>query len=340
MPRTSTRARTFPISYVKTIGLVTNQPVGRGFANPCALAVAGDGRIYVVNRGAAGLARVGIVNLDEDYLGEFGSYGDADGQFKLPSAIALDSKGNAYVADEYHHRISVFDASGKFLSKWGAHGQAKGQMDAPAGLALDARDNLYVSDQNNHRVQVFTTDGRFLSAFGAFGAGDGQLNQPWGITVGPDGNVYVADWRNDRIQKFSPDGAFLGKFGSSGEKDGQFNRPSAVAVDTGGNMYVADWMNHRVQALAPDGRHLVTLRGEATVSKWAEEFFAANPDEWGPRQESDLFPKLPPHLQTPYHISSQTEAYFWGPTAVALDADNRLYVAETNRHRIQVYKRG
>ena len=57
------------------------------------------------------------------------------------------------------------------------------------------------------------------------------------------------------------------------------------------------------------------------------------------RDESDLMPKLPDHLSSPYHVSSQTEPYFWGPVSVSLDGEGRLYVTETNRHRIQVYQK-
>ena len=114
---------------------------------------------------------------------------------------------------------------------------------------------------------------------------------------------------------------------------------ASVAVDVEGYIYVADWGNERVQVLGPDGSFQLQLRGQATLSKWAEEFFASNPDEWQMRAISNLTPSLPPHLDTPYHISSQTEPYFWGPVSVTLDRENRLYVPETNRHRVQIYQK-
>ena len=48
--------------------------------------------------------------------------------------------------------------------------------------------------------------------------------------------------------------------------------------------------NQRVQVLDPDGVFQLELRGQATLSKWAEEFFAANPDEGEPQSRSDLTP--------------------------------------------------
>ena len=333
----------FTIDYIKTIGITNNGFNGRGFTNPYDLAVSKDDRIFVLNRcdtPRATAVRVGICNLDEDYLGEFGSGdGDADGQFKLAVAIAFDSQDRLYVTDEYLHRISVFDSSGKFLSKWGVHGDGDGQLNGPAGIAFNSDDNAYIVDQHNNRVQRFTLDGEYLSQWGSEGDGDGQFNLPWGVAVDGQDQVYVADWRNDRIQKFTSEGRFLAVFGESGEGDGQFHRPSQVTVDPEGYIYVADWGNHRVQVLAPDGTFQLKLRGQATISKWAEEFFASNPDEQKERDIANLIPPLPTHFNTPYHISSQTEPYFWGPVSVSLDREGRLYVTETNRHRVQIYQK-
>ena len=59
--------------------------------------------------------------------------------------------------------------------------------------------------------------------------------------------------------------------------------------------------------LGPDGSFQLKLGGQATLSKWAEEFFASDPDKMETREIANLVPDLPPHLNTPYHISSQTE---------------------------------
>jgi DNA-binding beta-propeller fold protein YncE len=334
---------TITLQYVKTIGIVNNGFNGRGFANPYDVAVSRDGRIFVLNRcdpARAAAIRVGICTLDEEYLGEFGNgFGTGDGQFAWPVAMAFDNRERLYITDEHHHRISIFDTSGTFLGKWGVFGSGAGELNGPAGIAIDAEDHVYIVDQNNHRIQKFTTDGRYLLQWGAAGTNHGQFNLPWGVAVDTEGAVYVADWRNDRIQKFTPDGQFMARFGESGQGEGQFNRPSSVAVDAEGYIYVADWGNERVQVLGPDGSFQLQLRGQATLSKWAEDFFASNPDEWETRQISNLMPPLPPHLNTPYHVSSQTEPYFWGPVSVTLDRENRLYVPETNRHRVQIYQK-
>ena len=329
------------LEYSHTIGALTAED--QGFYYPMDTTIGNDGRIYTVSRAVEGYprgVRVTMCRLDSEYLGTFATFGESDRQLIWPTAIAMDSQGQIYVCDDYTNRITVFDNAGKYLDKWGVHGSESGELDGPAGLAFDREDNLYVSDHRNDRIQKFTTDGRFLSRFGSGGSGDGQFNLPWGLTVDSDGDVYVADWRNDRIQKFSPGGEFLAKYGSSGRDDGQFYRPSGVAVDGEGYMYVADWGNERLQVLDPKGGFLMKLRGQATPSPWAEDFLRLNVEEADTRAKSDLEPEIDYFVDDPHEESSHIEKLFWAPVSVKLDAHGMVYVTESNRHRIQIYKRG
>lgn len=331
------------LEYVKTIGIANNAVSGRGFANPCDLAISEDGRIFVINRcdtvRRQGV-RVGVCTLGEEYLTEFGNgYGDAPGQFVWPVAMAFDSRDRLHITDEHNGRVTVFSSSGEFISVWGDSGEVSDQLNRPSGIGFDSSDTAYVADQSSNSIKKFNRDGDFLGAFGESGSGLGQLDTPWGVTVDALGCVYVADWRNDRVQKFDSGGEPIAIFGNSGDGNGEFHRPSDVTVDEEGFIYVADWGNERVQVLEPGGKFQVKLRGQATVSQWADEFLAANPDEAVERSKSNLIPDLPLHLSSPYDVSSQTEPYFWGPVSVELDREGRLYVLETNRHRFQVYQR-
>ncbi len=315
---------------------------GRGFSNPVDVAIRGDGRMYVLSRTnplqTYGI-RVGMCDLQSEYYGHFGSYGSGDGQFMLPTALAFDRDDNLYLADEYNHRISVFDGSGRFLSRWGIYGSGDGELHAPSGLAIDADDNVYVVDSRNNRVQKFTKDGAWLLSWGTEGSDAGEFRLPWGVGLDSQGHVYVADWRNDRIQKFLPDGTFVASFGEPGNDDGQFNRPSSVVVDRAGHIYVADWGNERVQVLDPEGAFVQVLRGEATLSKWAANFLVINKEEGDARSRADLeldIDFFDP--DDPHEVSSHIEKYFWSPMSVKLDSDGRLYVTESNRHRIQIYR--
>ena len=333
-------AQTASLNYVMTLGVAAME--GRGFYYPVDTATGPNGRLYVLGRGHDGDPRgiqVCVMDVDSEYYGVFGLVGEADGQFIWPAGIAIDSEGTVYVSDEHLNRISVFDASGTFLLKWGNSGSGAGELNGPNGLAVDAEDRLLVVDHRNHRVQRFTKDGDLISSFGEEGGGPGQLNLPWGVAAASSGDVYVADWGNHRVQRFAADGEFVASYGGPGEGDGLFHRPSSVAVDTEGFIFVADWGNERIQMLDPDGRFVAKSRGEATTSAWAQSFLDANVQEAEARSESDLDPDLAFLEGNVREESHHTQTYFWSPTSVKLDAEERLHVTDRNRHRIQVFER-
>ena len=296
---------------------------GQGFWSPQDFALAGD-TMYVLSRGAEELGqRVSRVTLDHEFLGQFGAFGRGDGQFVWPRSIALDDDGNVYASDDFLNRVSIFDPEGTFVSCWGETGDGKGQLKGPCGMAFDADGNILVVDSANNRVQRFTSDGKFLDKFGHHGKGEGEFNLPWGICLDDAGNVYVADWKNNRVQKFDADGNFVQKFEASPVSGvGDLNGPTGVAVDSEGDVYVTDWGNHRLQVYAPDGRFIATLVGDAQQpSPWTQTYIDANPDIVKARRRVNLEP----------------EWRFRRPVAVRVDENDRIFVLEANRHRVQVY---
>ncbi len=338
-------AASFGLGYSHTVGFMSLMG-DRGFANPVDMAIGKDGLLYVLSRGGSEnddylvSKRVTVCTLDGKFIGDFGGGGTGDGQLVWPSSIAMDGDENVYVSDEALHRISVFSKEGRFLEKWGAQGSGEGQFDRPAAMAFDAEGQLLVVDGLNNRVQRYDKGGRFLGQWGEAGSGDGQFNVPWGIALDVDGNVYVADWRNDRVQKFDGGGGFLAAWGRTGSGDGEFNRPSGVAVDGDGKVYVADWGNERMQVLSPEGGFVLKVRGDSGLSTWAYEYFTTNEDELEEREKADLEPEL--ELAPEDYLrdeSASIEKLFWGPTAVKVDGEGRVYVVDTNRARVQVYVR-
>ena len=296
---------------------------GQGFWTPQDFALADDGLVYVINRGAEELGqRISKVTLDHQFLGQYGSFGRGDGQFVWPRSIALDRAGNVYACDDHLNRISVFGPDDAFRCSWGESGSGEGQLNGPSGLAFDPDDNLVVVDATNHRVQRFTKDGTFLGGFGRHGDGDGEFNLPWGLCVDDAGNIFVADWKNNRVQKFDADGNFRLKLEVSASGVGDLHGPTGVAVDSEGDIYVTDWGNHRVQVYASDGRFIATLVGDAQdPSPWTQTYIDANPDIIKARRRVNLEP----------------EWRFRRPVAVKVDKQDRIFVLEAARHRIQVY---
>ena len=315
---------------------------GPAFSVPIKAIVGDDDIVYVLSRGyeiisnvpwnrAAGGTRVTKIDMgkqpgDEELLGEYLKYGDADGQLIWPAGIAADSQLNMYLTDEWLSRITVIDKDGNFLRHWGSAGEAEGQLNAPSGIAADQNDDLYIVDGGNHRIQKFTKEGRSLGGWGSFGSDEGQFHSPWGICVDPQGYVLVADYKNHRVQKFTPEGEFVATFGGYGDGRGQLYRPADVEVDPDGDIYVADWGNDRVQVFAPDGRFMTSFIGDAQeISKWGKLTIAANPDYQKRRREVSS-------LEVEWRLNM--------PSGVTFDAKkSRLLIADTQRHRLQIYNK-
>jgi hypothetical protein len=103
-----------PYRYSQTLGMFVE--FGRGMNNPYDVAPAGDGRLFVLSRSnifdaPVGGLRIGIMTLDEDYLGEWGSYGTGPGQLVWPNSMVLDAQGRLLISDEWRHDVQCFPRS-------------------------------------------------------------------------------------------------------------------------------------------------------------------------------------------------------------------------------------
>jgi sugar lactone lactonase YvrE len=145
--------------------------------------ITGDagGNIYVLDAGNRRIRRIGRDGVITTVAGSgsFGFFGDGglavnagfniSGPFGFP-AIAVDSVGNIYLADQGNHRIRritpdgiVTTIAGKGETGFGGDGGPPDEaaMSSPTGLVIDSADNLYVSDSGNHRIRKVTGANRF-----------------------------------------------------------------------------------------------------------------------------------------------------------------------------------
>ena len=172
-------------------------------------------------------SRVAKADKNGNWLKSWGEPGDQHGQFSVPHSIAVDSKGNVYVADRGNRRIQVFDGDGNFLRQ----------------MTID------VPFDENARPAIGPKPVQTVS-----GNGTMQAGSPWAIciTPGPNPVLFSSDAYPGRIYKLSLEGKVLGYLGDSGKQLKQFGWIHEIACPSEHEIYVAEILNWRVQKLFLD----------------------------------------------------------------------------------------
>lgn len=117
------------------------------FSGPTDVAVAEDGSIYVTDgHETDSNHRVMKFSAAGEFLMSFGEFGSEPGQFNVPHAIAIDSRGRLFVADRDNNRIQIFAADGTFIDQWTEFGR-------PSGIAIATDDTVYVSDNQSNAAR-------------------------------------------------------------------------------------------------------------------------------------------------------------------------------------------
>lgn len=220
-------------------------------------------------------------------------FGGTDGtgraaRFYTPSALAADSAGNLYVADQDNATIRKVSPTGvvtTLAGLAGSRGTANGPVASarflsPRSVAVDQEGNIYVGDYDAHTIRKITPAGLVSTLAGLAetpgntdGIGTGaRLRNPLGVAVDSQGNVWVADRGNRMLRKITPQGVvttIAGATVASTNVDAQgtaarFNGMSGLTIDSTGSLYTGDTTNHVIRKISASGL-VTTLAGSAGV---------------------------------------------------------------------------
>ena len=196
---------------------------------------------------------------------------------------------------------------------------------------MDGAGNLYIADTYNHCIRRVDSAGTITTVAGIGRGGfwgDGgpaisaPLRWPRGVAIDGAGNLYIADSGNDRIRRVDSSGtittiAGVGH-GTFSEADGPaiavvLNIPMGLAFDGTGNLYIADTGHHHIRRMDPEGI-ITTIAGARNILGYA---YGGYNGESGPALEVELN----------------------SPIGLAVEAAGRIYVTDSQNHRVRVLSR-
>jgi DNA-binding beta-propeller fold protein YncE len=169
-------------------------------------------------------------------------------------------------------------------------------------VVVDAQDRVYVFNRGEHPLIVLERDGSFVTSWG-----EGLFTRPHALTIVPHEQygqaVYTVDDEGNWIGHFTLDGELLSQIGERGKESPRmsgkpFNRPTKLARDPkSGALYISDGYGNARV-------HKYTPDGEHILS-------------WG--------------------NSGVEPGQFYLPHSVCTDAEGKVYVADRENHRVQVF---
>ncbi len=213
-------------------------------------------------------------------------------QLSFPEGIAVDTQGNAYIADWGDNEVRRIAPNGRTSTIagggtpcWSAPGCGDGgaatdaNLSSPDGVAVGPDGSVYIADTGDNEIRKVSPSGK-ITRFAGNGSecsqppacGDGgpavnaQLRAPAAVAVDRAGNVYVADTGDSELRKVSASGTIIriagtGVFcpnapscGDGGSAaSAQLNYPGGVAIDRAGNLYIADGGDNEIRKVSIAG---------------------------------------------------------------------------------------
>jgi DNA-binding beta-propeller fold protein YncE len=237
-----------------------------------------------------------------------------------PEGLALDSKGNLYVANVGGNEVLVYNTNyqqltGRTISLY---------LNGPTGVAFDPSGNLWVSNLNSSQIYEYSPTGSFLQQFPAYG-----INNPIAISIDGIGNLWVQN-ANNTLQLYSPslDNQLLNSTTASNLQVGFF-----LGIATHGSQYALgtdqgfQWSPIDLFIEVADTEHdpVAGLTGNSLAFDAAGNLYVGNLDG----------------TVDYYNVTTKTSTPFATltyPKGIVVDnARGRVYISDLITSKIQVY---
>lgn len=246
-----------------------------------------------------------------------------------PKGLAIDGRGNLFVADSENHVVRRVDrVTGLISTVVGCVPEELASTPFLGGGDVVPEEEIDPFAEASHKTTEQFTQQTDLSGtvrylvgaaapkrYGGDGgpATEAMLNFPTAVALDAQGHLYIADTMNHRVRRVDAQTGIITTIAGTGQArfsgDGgpadraALNEPAALAIDAEGQLYIADQSNNRVRAVDLKTGMIRTVAGTGS---------AAYDGDGKPATESTLA----------------------GPSGLAV-AGGILYIADTFNSRIR-----
>lgn len=223
--------------------------------------------------------------------------------FNEPTGLALDAKGNVYVADAGNHAIRKIDVNGivSTVAGNGVPGNKDGKgaeasFNHPSDIAVAADGSVYVTDSLNHAIRKIAVDGRVTT-----------LSAPVSrvIQVRPGEASFAGDYHDGSLSTAS------------------FNEPSGLALDSKGNLYVSDTGNQRIRYIDFAIGIVSTIAGSTPAIS-----------------ASSIYGKNELYAEGDFADGAALKAKFDFPKGLAVTSEGGILIADSLNHSVRYLLNG
>jgi sugar lactone lactonase YvrE len=343
---------------------------------PVGVAVDANGNLFIADMGDHRIRKISTTGIITTVAGNgsFGYSGDGgpaiSAQLKSPGGVAVDTRGNVYIADLQNYRIRKVSTTGIITTvagdgSFGPYGDRRPATSVHIsceGLAVDGSGNLYIVDSiaSYKSVRKVSAEGVITTTAGTplLGLGDGQaaggrattaqLDGPIAVAVDGAGNVYIAD--GSHIRKVSAGGSLTTVAGGPCCDSGDggpatratLSTPVDVAVGEGGNVYISDGHIRKVSAtgiITAFGGNDAKFSLNGRLAVFGENGYVSDTQTHRILKVSSTgaVSTVAGNGSAGYSGDGgpATSAQLNGPMGVAVDSSGNIYIADGQNHRIR-----
>ncbi len=252
----------------------SNSSNEKKLCDPLGIVIDKDGNIIVAEYSDHKISKIDtkghIVTIAGSGIDGYKNGFGKEAEFCNPRSLAMDKKGNIYVADEYNHSIRKISPDNIVSTLAGT--KTKGLMDGastmaafnrPYSIACDKDDNLYVADFANDKIRKINQFGNVTTIALKYRAGSKKyaIKSPQSLAIDNENNIFVADNSEDRLKVIDREGyiSAVSLRAYDSHSDAELSGDITIAFSKNGELLISDMNKPQIRKIIFDSAMVNTL---------------------------------------------------------------------------------